>query len=204
MGTVVDTVVLHYFLLADRIELLMELLQPPIGVPRIVYDPDDAEGSDETVSELRRNIRYEQRIARAADVDRVARDRARDQAARLQRIDHFIGGQIDVLDLTHDELDILARLTAQPPEASLGLIVPLGAGEAACIAVALGRQRVLATDDNDALRVLQKLHRIHPYERIRRLLIRASNAGLISEKEANKIHMQMRDAGFWDSTAPFP
>ncbi len=63
MPTVVDTVVLHYFLVVDRAQLLLDLLDPPLGVPRIVFDPDDDQGDDAVVSELRQNIRYEERIA---------------------------------------------------------------------------------------------------------------------------------------------
>jgi hypothetical protein len=39
MATVVDTVILHYFLLVEQSELLLDLLEPPVGVPRTVYGP---------------------------------------------------------------------------------------------------------------------------------------------------------------------
>ena len=77
--------------------------------------------------------------------------------------------------MTESELDTFQRLTADEPDDHFGLLAPLGAGEAACIAIALERDHVMATDDSDALRVLHRLRPHHPYERIRRLLIRAAN-----------------------------
>jgi hypothetical protein len=69
MATVVDTVILHYFLLVEQSELLLDLLELPVGVPRIVYDPDDGASADAVVSELRRNIRHEERIVRSVAID---------------------------------------------------------------------------------------------------------------------------------------
>jgi predicted nucleic acid-binding protein len=214
MPTVVDTVVLHYFLVVDRAELLLELLDPPVGIPRIVFDPDDDDGRDIGVSELRRNIRYEQRLANEAapdDGDDLAREledaRASAEAnvQRLRHIDDLVaGGRIEVLDLTEEERDMSAQLASREPDPALGLLIALDDGEAACVAVAIERGWTLATDDTDALRVLDRLASNHPYERIRRLLIRGANDGLITEAEANDIHEAMTRAGFWDRTRPFP
>lgn len=203
MATVVDTVILHYFLLVEECELLLDLLDPPVGVPRIVYDPDDGDSADAVVSELRRNIRYEERIARTsqAGADYKA---ATQHAQRLQAIDRLIGDQIQVLDMTETELDIFQRLTAEQPDEDLKLVAPLGAGEAACIAITIERGHVLATDDADGLRVLHRLRPNHPYQRIRRLLIRAGDSGTIKRSHANDIHRRMREVGFWDTVAPFP
>ena len=204
MSTVVDTVVLQYFLLVDEADLLLKLLDPPVGVPRIVYDPDDRSSPEPAASELRRSIRYEQRLANTAGTDpdrRAAIERAR----LLGHIDQLIkGGRAHVLDMTEPELDTFQQLTADEPEDQFGLLAPLGAGEAACIAIALERNHVIATDDSDALRVLHRLRADHPYERIRRLLIRAGNDGVTSRSRANEIHQCMRDLGFWDTVAPFP
>jgi hypothetical protein len=204
MATVVDTVILHYFLLVEQSELLLELLQPPVGVPRIVYDPEDGASADVVVSELRRNIRYEERITRTTKADKPEHHDAQQRAQRLQMIDRLIGDAVHVLDMTDAELDVFERLTAEQPEDELGLVLPLGAGEAACIAIALERGHVLATDDTDALRALHRLKQDHPYERIRRLLMRAGENAIIPRGEANDIHRRMREMGFWDAVAPFP
>lgn len=214
MPTVVDTVVLHYFLVVDQAGLLLELLDPPVGVPRIVFDPEDDDGIDAVVSELRQNIRYEQRVANAAvpdDGDESTRElqdaqtSAVAKAQRLKQIEDLVaGGHIELLDLTDDERNLSDRLTARRPDPSLGILVALDDGEAACLAVAVERGWTLATDDGDALRVLDRLAHDHPYERIRRLLIRAATDGLVTETEANEIHEEMTRAGFWDRVRPFP
>lgn len=214
MPTVVDTVVLHYFLVVDEEDLLLALLDPPVGVPRIVFDPDDNQGSDAVVSELRQNIRYEERLASEAvpndgdDLTRELQDAqasAETKAKRLRRIDDIVArGRIDVLELTDTEQNLSDRLTSREFDADFGLIVPLDDGEAACLAIAVERGWVFATDDGDALRVLDYVARGHPYERIRKLLIRAAAEGHVTEERANEIHDAMTRAGFWDDTLPFP
>ena len=203
MATVVDTVVLQYFLLVEKQELLLDLLNPPVGVPRIVYDPGDGASTDTAVSELRRSIRYEERLVDTSpnDADRKA---ATERARRLRHIDQMIGNTIQVLDMTGPELDVFQGFVADEPDEQFGLFAPLGAGEAACIAIALERGHVMATDDSDALRVLHRLRPGHPYERIRRLLIRAGEEDLTTQDHANEIHRRMREMGFWDTVAPFP
>jgi hypothetical protein len=95
-----------------------------------------------------------------------------ERTQRLQVIDRLVGDTMHVIDMTDTELDVFQRLTAEQPD-ELGLILPLDPGEAACVAIAVERGHVLATDDADALRALHRLRPDHPYERIRRLLIRA-------------------------------
>lgn len=214
MPTVVDTVVLHYFLVVDRVGLLLALLDPPVGVPRIVFDPYDGQGVDAMVSELRQNIRYEERVAQAPVPNKgddtthgleSAGATAETRAERLRGMEALVQDDaIQVLDLTEDELDVVGRLTSREPDPSLGVLVGLGDGEAACVAVAVKRGWTLATDDGDALRVLDRLAPGHPYERIRRLLARGAAEGLVTEAEANAIHDEMSRAGFWDEVRPFP
>jgi hypothetical protein len=201
MGTVVDTVVLHYFLLVEKSELLLDLLEPPVGIPRIVYDPDEGESAG--ASELRRNIRYEERIARTSHAG-AERHAALQRVQRLEAIDPLVGDPVQVFDMTDSELDFFGRLTAERPDDELSLVAPLGAGEAACVAIAIERGHVMATDDADGLRVLHRLRPNHPYERIRRLLIRAGENALVTRDHANNLHRRMREMGFWDAVDPFP
>lgn len=95
------------------------------------------------------------------------------------------------------------RVTTGDKERGCLHLVALDDGEAACLAVAVERGWTLATDDGDALRVLERLAHDHPYERIRRLLVRAAADGLVTEAEANEIHEEMTRAGFWDRVRPF-
>ncbi len=72
------------------------------------------------------------------------------------------------------------------------------------MAIASERRWVIATDDSDALKALHRITPRHPYERVRKLLIRAANAGHVTEGEANGIHDDMVRLGFWDRQRPFP
>lgn len=205
MPTVVDTVILHYFLLAEEFNLLLDILDPPVVVPRIVFDPDESDGSEAALSELTRNVRYEQRLAHAPSTSETDRERTKANIARLPQMREYVKrGDVEVVDMTPAELSTFARLTADAPDASLQLLAPLGAGEAACVAIAIERSYTLATDDTDALRVLNQLRPDHPYERTRRLLVRAATESRISRGEANETHRRLRELGFWDRLAPFP
>jgi hypothetical protein len=204
MGTALDTVIAHYFLLSDEFELLLRLLDPPVVVPSIVFDPDEKGSAAAAQSELRRAIAYEQRRAKDVTSDEDDRKLASANVRRLEAVIGYVRrGQLQVVDMTSDEYDLYNELTtaSSPPE---GLIVALGPGEAACLAIALRRGYVFATDDTDALRILERRAPGHPYERIRKLLIRAAEEGLIDRRRANAIHEQMRMLGFWDTQPPFP
>ncbi len=64
---------------------------------------------------------------------------------------------------------------------------------------------MIATDDSDALTVQSALHGSKgvAFQRIRSLLIRAGDEGLVTRNEANRIHAAMRSEGFWDTGSPF-
>ena len=208
MVAIVDTVIVHYFLLADAFDLLLDLLGRPVYVPRVVWDPDEsstAGDAEPSLSEIGRNIHYEERLARSLGASEEERDQARCNGERLRSLAGYAKpGVIEVVDMADTELALFGRLTASNPDPDLGLLLPLGAGEAACLAIALGRDYVVATDDNDALQALARLHPDHPYERIRRLLQRAAREGRLSRAEANRLHQRMRALGFWDRALPFP
>lgn len=198
---VVDTVVVHYFLLVDRFDVLVGVLGSPIMVSRVVYDPGEPEGVEEdTLSELRRGIRYFRR--RAADDRRTDTERGEAGlfADRLSKIDeHIAAGRVEIVDMNDSELDLFARLGS-----GVGSELGLGDGEAATLTIALGRQWVFVSDDQDAIRVLQAMYPSHPFTRIRRILTDAASFGLITVGEANRIHEEMRACGFWDRGVPFP
>lgn len=204
--SVVDTVVLRYFLMVDEVELLLELLGDPIAVPRIVFDPDEPDELKEVGrSEIRRSIEYHRRVGGDAARDPDAQASAARSAHRLASIsDLHRSGRVVVMDLTTAELSLLGRLTSRESCGDFGLRFPLDAGEAACLALAVTRNLALATDDGDALIALESSSAGHRYERIRRLLITAGERGLRTKAEANDLHREMRRLGFWDTTEPFP
>lgn len=204
--SVADTVVLRYFLLVDEAELLLELLGAPIGTPRIVYDDDEAPNlPNDSRSEITRSISYQQRAAADPARDADARQEATRNATRLQQVAALHdSGQLVILDMSDEELGLVGRLTSPTGCKQFGLRFPLDAGEAACLAIAVARGLALATDDADALRALGHHAPGHGYERIRKLLVRAGNAGLCTPERANEIHREMRRLGFWDRNEPFP
>ena len=203
---VADTVVLRYFLFVDRMNLLFELLGTPIAVPDVVYADDEEHVSNEQlVSEIERSIRWHQ----AAGRDRRRPDDKREQAVRLAaRLlgirDHVNEGSVLVEQLSVTELELFARLTSIEHVEEFGTVAPLGAGEAACIAMAYERSMTLVTDDNDALKALGAIKPGSPYERIRKLLIRAVAEVLVDESEANLIFDEMVALGFYGGQVPFP
>lgn len=220
-SAVLDTVVLRYFLLVDRTELLLNLVGSPLGVPRVVYDPDegplppgvpravsdrdDGPIPPDAMSEMTRAI-YDQR-RRAEDLLQPDDVRAAASKAmqRLHAIHSLNGiGHIEVLDMTTDELSLFASLTSPRGAAAADLLFPLAAGEAATIAISIRRGLTCATDDSDGLHALEVLAPGHPYERIRKLLRRAADEGLVTPALANEIHTDMRKSGFWDNGTPFP
>ena len=182
---IIDTVVLLYFLLVGEEELLRTLLGTPLQVPLAVYDPEDrnlppaAHRRAELLSEMRQVVgHYESSARLTGDADSLS---------RVRRIDSLYDerGLVPV-PMTPDERLLAAKL--ESAEAlQYGVRVPLGPGEAACVAISFERGWTIATDDSDALKVLKKLHRgqdFH-YERIRKLLIRAADEGHVTREEAN-------------------
>lgn len=203
---IVDTVILRYFLFVDRRDLLRDLLGLPLRVPRIVFDPGEEANLPETVmSEVTRSIRVQGNWAKDGKRPRHLRERATQNAERLRQVYalHEVG-DLQVEDMTDAELLTFARLLSGKQVGQMGLLAPLGPGEAAGVAIAIARAWVFASDDSDALAALEQLSPGHPYERIRKLLQRASNEDRISRKEANEIHHEMIGLGFRDRTRPFP
>jgi predicted nucleic acid-binding protein len=103
-----------------------------------------------------------------------------------------------VLDLSGDELATFARLRDGSFVSQFSLVTGLGQGEAAALAIALGRTYEFATDDQDAIKVARGLAPDLQTHRIRALLVHAAQSALISREEARQIHSAMLTAGFWD------
>lgn len=200
---IIDTVALLYFLLVGEEDLLCTLLGTPLQVPLAVYDPEDrdlppmARRRAELLSEMRQVVGHYESSARLTGDD--------DSLSRVRRIDSLHDeGRLVPVAMASDERLLAAKLES-PDALDYGLRVPLGPGEAACVAISFERGWTIATDDSDALKVLRKLHgnQDFPYERIRKLLIRAAEERHVTPEEANDLHAAMRSHGFWDSGQPF-
>ena len=202
---IVDTVVLLYFLLVERFDLLVELLGDPIQVPFSVYDPEEPRDGNavsarsDFLSEMRQAIRHYEASARSTgdhfSLERVARVDALSDAGRIRSV-----------SMAEDERNLAASLQSRENLKRHGIRYPLGPGEAACVAIAHTRRWTIATDDTDALTVMKNLNKTgaFSYERIRKLLTRAANERAVSRAEVNGIHAEMRIHGFWDAGPPFP
>jgi len=201
---ILDTVVLLYFLLVDRVDLLGDLIGRPLRVPLAVYDPleDPRPGSSaarpEFLSEMRQAVaHYRNRAANDADDAEALR--------RLGQIDRlYASGALVSIVMDAEERRLSAILEGSQCS-EYGLKAPLGPGEAACVAISHRRGWTLVTDDADGLRAGSRLRGdAFEYERIRKLLIRAADEQHVSQEEANRIHTAMTQHGFWDSVLPFP
>lgn len=200
---IADTVIIRNFLLVNRMDVLLELAGGNVCVPSEVLHPDDFRAAAPAplgpLSELGRGLwLYRER---ASDPHLKETDQAL-LTARLARFeslpDLLQRAAIRVVELADSELMLFARLRDREFLTTLGLR-RLGAGEAACLAVATSRGWVLATDDGDALRALASLAPGHPYRRTRQVLELAVSEGLLSCGEARSIHHSMvREHGFWD------
>ena len=200
---IIDTVVLLYFLLVGEEELLCTLVGTPLQVPLAVYDPEDrdlpitAGRRVELLSEMRQAVGHYESSARLTGDD--------DSLSRVSRIDSLYDeSQLVPVPMTPEERLLAAKLESADA-LEYGVRVPLGPGEAACVAISFERDWTIATDDSDALKVLKRLHRGRDfrYERIRKLLIRATEEGHVTREEANRLHAAMRSHGFWDTGQPF-
>jgi hypothetical protein len=205
VDAIVDTVVLRYFLFVDKFDILGMMLGQPIGIPRIVFDPDEGAVSEETMSELRRSMHVQER--RAGDRTRPDSERAdaARNSTRLAQLAHLhADGSVVTVDMTDEERGTFSRLTQASSAVKMGLRLPLSGGEAACLAICLHRGARLVTDDTDAIIALKALAPPGDnYRRIRGLLQDAANAAVVTRDEANKVHAEMRRLGFWDTESPF-
>jgi predicted nucleic acid-binding protein len=201
---VVDTVILLYFLFVDKVDLLLELLGNPIATSSIVFDPDDDNVPLVARSEIGKSIDYQLRASLDITQDDDDRARAAQRADRLRQLKQLHDtGAVVLVEMTVDERRLMAQLTDKIGCRSFGLRFPLQPGEAACLAIAVGRGLVLATDDADALKALASLPVAPPYERIRKLLQRAVNDNHLTATEATSIHREMCEHGFWDKPVTF-
>jgi hypothetical protein len=203
---IADTVVLLYFLLAGEHELLLRLLGTPLHVPRLVFDPDEEPDTPPpAMSEIARATDYHRRVTGDPSRPQASREAAAAGADRLQAASALHRrGDLDIVDMTDTERGRFAALTSPERVGEFDLRFPVDPGEAACVAIALERKWTIATDDNDALKALRAISSRHPYERIRKLLIRAAEEGHIMRGQANEIHAMMTNLGFWDQQLPFP
>jgi predicted nucleic acid-binding protein len=197
--TIVDTVVVNYFLAVGKFHLLRDLLGT-VQVPRVVFDPEDPPGAEEEIlSELRRGLIHHELRANDTSLSPRVRRRSTMVLTFFRDLDRLAEqGLLVPIDLTGPELALYSQFRDPKRAAHWSLLVPLGRGEAAALSIAFHRSWTLATDDADGIKVGTKLiPSFHPL-RIRSLLKLAVKKKLVSKDEARTIHKQMVEFGFWD------
>ena len=169
-------------------------------VPRAVYDPEDAGREDaRSVSELEAGLRRHRRIAVDSELSPAQRERSMEARPHFEELPGLVtDGTLTPLHLTLEELRVYAQLRDPGFIRTYGLTVPLGAGEAAALAIAEGRAMRLATNDQDCIKVASARHGDFLPLRIRGLLRSAVELGLVAREEASSIHLAMISMGFWD------
>src|SRR5262245_52452689 len=109
------------------------------------------------MSEMSRSIRVQTNWAEDDKRPRHLRERHAQNAKRLRQVYALHEeGDLQVEDMTDAELLTFARLLSGKQVGQLGLLVPLGPGEAAGVAIAIARAWVFASDDSDALAALDR------------------------------------------------
>lgn len=197
---VADTVVVNYFLAVGAFDLLRPLLGGTVQVPRAVFDPDEPDDvAEEAASELRRGLRLHRQRANDPGIVAALRERSARALPHFETLPDLVArGELVVLDLSDDGLTTFARLRDPTVVAEFSILAGLGVGEAAALALAIGRDYDLATDDQDAIKAAAGLAAGMQIRRIRGLLIHAAETGLVTRDEARDLHANMVSAGFWD------
>lgn len=203
---IIDTSVLSNFLLVGAADLLMKLLGSPLQVPLAVYDSDEigkrhqAGPLGERLSEIGKGILHFTH-RHGGDKNSSSED-----LERISEVDLLYNSeQLVTIELMPEERDFFIALNTGVAMAQFGFKGVIGAGESACIAIAHFRGWTLATDDNLAHEVMSHLSNgDYSYERTRKLLVRAADENIISKLEANRMHSEIVNKGFWDKELPFP
>ena len=200
---VFDTVVVNYFLASGEIALLASLCGTPLAIPRSVFDPDEGDaGREEAMSELRRGLHLHRRRCEDEGAPPELRARSVRALPEFERLPALVtSGVLGIVDLEASETKVYADLRDAAAVKRFGLVIGLGPGEAAVLAICANRGWLPATDDTDAIRVAEQLlPGVKPF-RIRALLRLAAERGLVDLPRARIIHKTMRELGFWDKGA---
>lgn len=178
---------MRYFALAGQLDLLSRILGGLIRVPRQVWDPEDPAVSPEgLLSEIGQAERYWARRSRDPE---AAQNQSRLLAFHSRR-------DIEIVDLQPAEQETYAELKSIEFARTVGLVAPLGRGEAAVIAIAESRDWEVLMDDAAARRVLGERNERLMITTTRMLLQGAAEQGIVDDGEAQLIYVDMLAKGY--------
>lgn len=200
---IADTGFIRNFLLVDRMDILFRLAGGRLFVPPQVLHPEDlrdvAPAPLGPVSELGRGLWLYRRRQNDPNLDERNREITAWRLKRFESLSHLLQRNVlQIVEFEDPELMLFAQLQERRFYKALG-VNRLGAGEAACLAIAISRNWVLATDDSDALRALESLAPGHPYRRTRQVLELAISKGILDREQARALHhIMVHEHNFWD------
>jgi predicted nucleic acid-binding protein len=179
-----NTTPVRYFALVGQFDVLVQALGGEVHVPRQVMDPgEDPDGIESLVSEIARSERYWAKRSVDPEAmqnwDRLRRLRSRDD--------------ICVVDLEDDELGAFSEMISPWYAKSIGLAGPVGAGEAAVIAISEKRGWTAAMDDALAREVLRRRSPGTAVVTTRELLRQAVAQGVLDSAGAQLVYADMLD-----------
>lgn len=183
-----NTTPVRYFAIVGCLDLLVEACGGRLTVPRVVFDPDEDPDTRPAslLSEMGQSERYWAVRSYAVEA--------------LQTVSHLrsLRSRVDVeaVDLDDEELVIFAHASSRRFAREIGLVAPLGRGEAAVIAIAESRGWTAVIDDRAGREGLALRAPEVPVMTTRELLRAAALEGLISSSEAEEIYAQMRARGY--------
>jgi predicted nucleic acid-binding protein len=191
---VCNTTPVRHFAVVAAFDVLVDTLGGVVRLPREVFDPEEL---DDQIPALRSEIVRAERHF-------LTRSREEDALETYSRLRNLHARQdIEVLDLDVEELGVKAELQRAEMSRALGLVAPLGEGEAAAIAIAECRNMVAVIDDAGARRAL--LHRVPGATVItsRDVLRRSLAGGKLTTSEAEAIYVRMVRHGYRGPAALF-
>lgn len=199
----VDAPLLQSWALVKATDKLKQLFSGGITTTDHVYQLDDTTGWGS--NEIARTRRYYQSRCSDPKLSEHTRRVAIDAVARLDGIaDLHIYGDLKIAVLEDSETELCKQLVSAKQSESLGLHWPIGYTAASCVAVAVARGMVLASDDEDARAALDCLSPKHPKQSTQDLLRMAVGKRLISREKANEIHGAMCQMDLWNPQPPYP
>ena len=197
----VDAPLLSHWSRANATDLLVQLSLNGITTTNLVYEICDTTGQHK--NQIAQDRSYYKSLCSDPKLNERTRRTAMDDIVQIDRIaDTCINGHLIIVELEGKESDLFCQLTSDKQVEKLRLTWALGDAAASCVAVAVNRGLVLASDDADACAALKRLSPGHPRQSSQDLLRTAVGARLISKTEANAIHGEMCEVGLWNRQPP--
>jgi hypothetical protein len=184
---VCNTTPIRHFALSGHFDLLVRLVGGLLRTPRTVFDPtEDPEGPQRLVSEIGQSERHW--AYRSTHPDRTEKW-SRLRALRMRN-------DIEPIDLEDDELATFAELQTPVYARSIGFGLPLGAGEAAVVAISESRGWAAVIDDAAGRAAYDDRVPAGTVLTSRELLRAGVSEGVLTSPEADLVYADLREGRY--------